>query len=401
MSEKHKVLVVGGGFGGVKTAQELSKDYNLEVTLLSDDSDLRYYPTLYHTATGGSRANSSIPLDIIFEDYNVTIKKGYAEIIDRHKKTITTKDHQVFKYDTLVLSLGVVTNYFNIDGMEEYSYSIKSQSEAARLKKHVHEQLSQSHKPDPNYIVIGAGPSGIELAGTLPAYVSHVMKRHGLPARKVHVDIVEAAPRLLPSMPPKVSRLVKRRLKKLGVKIYTNSSVTGLDANHLEIKKKQIRSHTVIWTAGVTNNPFYAENKFVVTNHGKVSVNTYLEAEEDIYVIGDNANTPYSGLAQTALHDGHFVATNIKRKLRGKKQKSYKARMPVSIIPAGKHWAVIVWGGVVISGWFGWLLREVADLIGFRDLETWPKASKQYLSKYTEDNDCPACDRASENSLYW
>lgn len=401
MSAKHKVLVVGGGFGGVKAAQELAKDYSLQVTLLSDGSELRYYPTLYHTATGGSRVNSSIPYTTIFAGYNIKIVKGLAVKLDRQKQEIITDDNQSHKYDTLVLALGVVTNYFGIEGMDKYSYSIKSQAEAARFKKHIHDQLSATHRPDPNYIVIGAGPTGIELAGTLPEYVKHVMKRHGLPSRKVHVDLVEAAPRILPSFTPKVSRTVQRRLKKLGVKTYTDSTVTGLDANNLMIKNKPIRSHTVVWTAGVANNPFFKDNDFVIANHGKVAVNTFLQTEDNIFVIGDNANTPYSGLAQTALLDGEFVAHNIKRKVRGKRLKSYVARMPVSVIPAGKHWAVIVWGGLVISGWFGWLLREAADFVGFKHLETWPKASKQFLSEFTQDNDCIACNRQQENNLYW
>jgi len=401
MSAKHKVLVVGGGFGGVKAAQELAKDYSLNVTLISDGSELRYYPTLYHTATGGNRVNSSIPYSTIFAGYNIKIVKGFVVKLDRQNQQVITDEGNEFKYDTLVLALGVVTNYFGIEGMEQYSYSIKSQAEAARFKKHIHDQLSATHRPDPNYIVIGAGPTGIELAGTLPEYVRHVMKRHGLPQRKVHVDLVEAAPKILPSFTPKVSRTVQRRLKKLGVKIYTDSTVTGLDANSLMIKNKPIRSHTVVWTAGVANNPFFENNNFVIANHGKVAVNAFLQTENNIYVIGDNANTPYSGLAQTALLDGEFVAHNIKRQVRGKRLKSYVARMPVSVIPAGKHWAVIVYGGVVISGWFGWLLREAADFVGFKHLETWPKASKQFLSEFTQDNDCIACNRQQENNLYW
>jgi NADH dehydrogenase len=101
---------------------------------LSEGSELRYYPTLYHTATGGSRVNSSIPYTTIFNGYNIKIAKGFAVSIDRKKKVITTKDNKNYSYDILVLGLGVVTNYFGIDGMEKYSYSIKSQSEAARFK---------------------------------------------------------------------------------------------------------------------------------------------------------------------------------------------------------------------------------------------------------------------------
>src|SRR5579884_2778687 len=112
MSKKEKVLIVGGGFGGARAALELADDERFSVTLLSDDSDFRYYPTLYHTATGGSRANSSIPLSQIFDEKPVRIIKGTAEKLDRKAKLLTTQDGETYGYDTLILGLGVVTNYF-------------------------------------------------------------------------------------------------------------------------------------------------------------------------------------------------------------------------------------------------------------------------------------------------
>ncbi|HXE10328.1 MAG TPA: FAD-dependent oxidoreductase, partial [Verrucomicrobiae bacterium] len=138
MSKTERVLVVGGGFGGVKAALELAEDSRFQITLLSDDTDLRYYPTLYHTATGGKRANSSIPLARIFEDRNVTLATGRAVALDRKAKTVTTEDGTAFGYDSLILALGVVTNYFGIPGMQEYSYSIKTQTEVSRFKAHLH-----------------------------------------------------------------------------------------------------------------------------------------------------------------------------------------------------------------------------------------------------------------------
>ncbi|HEX4774438.1 MAG TPA: FAD-dependent oxidoreductase [Candidatus Saccharimonadales bacterium] len=392
---KTKVLVVGGGFGGVKAALELADDERIEVTLLSDDSDLRYYPTLYHTATGGQRRNSSIPLARIFTGKPVQIVQGQATTIDRKAKTVTTAEGQVFNYDSLILGLGVVTNYFGIPGLAEFSYSIKTQAEVARFKAHLHQQLTDERRPDLNYVIVGAGPTGIELAGALPAYLKKIIENHGLPARKPHIDLIEAMPRLLPRLPKDVSRAVKRRLKRLGITLYIGSAVQGETADELTINGKPVRSHTVIWTAGVTNHPFFGQNKFALTNRGKVSVDAYLQAEENIFVIGDNANTPFSGLAQTALHDGEFVAKNLKRRAAGKKFKSYVAKEPITVIPAGPHWAAVVWNGVRLKGKSGWLLREAADLMGFHDLEPWPKASRQFLTEFTEEDGCPICATAT------
>ncbi len=397
MKKTEKVLIVGGGFAGVKAALELADDPHFAVTLLSDDTDLRYYPTLYHTATGGQRANSSIPLAKIFEDKPLRIIQGTASTLDRKAKTITTENGKAYEYDALVIALGVITNYFGIPGLAEYAYSIKSQPEVERFKAHLHKQLTDEHHPDPHYVIVGAGPTGIELAGALPAYLMQIVKNHGLPARRLHIDLIEAAPRLLPRLPKETSRTVRRRLKRLGVRLYIGSAVQGQSADELTVNGKPIRSHTVIWTAGVTNHPFFNDNHFVIMGRGKVAVDIYLQAEDNIFVLGDNANTPYSGMAQTALHDGEFVAKNLRRRASGKQFKSYIAKQPVTVIPAGPHWAVVLWGKLSIHGRLGWLAREAGDLLGFHDLQPWPKATKQFLTEFTAEDNCPTCAAAQAN----
>jgi NADH dehydrogenase len=313
--KKQKVVIVGGGFGGVKAALELSKDDRFNITLISDRDTFRYYPTLYHTATGGLKRQSSISLQELFAEKSVSIVLGEAATIDRKAHTITLKDNRSYRYDTAILGLGVTTNYFGIPGMQEYSYSIKSIEEAERFKQHVHKQLADEHQPDPHYVIVGAGPTGIELAGALPQYIREVMAKHDIRHRAVHVDLIEAAPRLLPRMPKDYSRAVAKRLRRLGVKLYTGQAVQGLAADSLTVSGKPIRSHTVIWTAGVTNHPFFKDNGFTLTNRGKVTTDMYLQADDNVYVIGDNANTPYSGMAQTALYDGAYVARNLIRKM--------------------------------------------------------------------------------------
>lgn len=393
---KEKVLIVGGGFGGVKAALELSADNRFEVTLMSDNVNFRYYPTLYHAATGGSYANSSVSLDKMFAGKRIDLYHSRAVTLDRKAKTVTAEDGYVFHYDVLILALGVVTNFFGIKGLEKFAYGIKSIEEVEKLKVHLHKQLTDEHKPDLNYVVVGAGPTGIELSGALMHYLKQIMKHHNIKDRTVHLDLIEAAPRLLPRMPRDTSRAVKRRLKRLGVRLYLNQAVQAATADDLMVNGKPIRSHTVIWTAGVTNNPFFKDNGFALTPRGKVWVDSYLQSEDNLFIVGDNANTPYSGLAQTAVHDGEFVAHNLIRKADGKKFKSYSAHEPITVIPAGHGWAAVIWGKLRLYGWLGWVLRELGDLVGFHDIEgSWPKATEQWLTEFNTHESCPICLEAT------
>lgn len=391
-STKEQVLILGGGFGGVKAALELCKDDDFNVTLVTDNDSLRYYPTLYQTATGSKRSNSAIPLNNIFADKKVVIHIDTAVSIDRKKKQVQGSSGQFYDYQNLIISLGVVTNYFGIPGLAEYSYSIKSQPEIDKFKRHLHQQLEDDKHPDLNYVIIGAGPTGIELAGALPSYINYLMENHRIKTKKIHIDLIEAAPRLLPRMPRDTSKAVKKHLQKIGIKLYLGSTVSAETIDEILVNGKPIRSHTVIWTAGVTNHPFFKDNNFVLTTHNKVSVNTYLQAEDNIYVIGDNANTPYSGTAQTALRDGRFVAKNLKRLKHNKQPNSYVAKPNITVIPAGPKWAAVVIDNLRIYGWLGWLLRELADLIGFHDLEPWNKARTQWKSEFIKEEDCKICD---------
>lgn len=164
---KKKIIVVGGGFGGVKAALELCKDKRLEVTLVSERSDFFYYPTLYKTATGGSSEESVIPLGEIFADKPVDLYEEKIVAIDKAAKIIISENGHNIQYDVVIFAIGVVTNYFGIEGLKEHAFGIKSLVEAERLKRHLHAQLIADDKPDANHIVVGGGPTGIELAGAL------------------------------------------------------------------------------------------------------------------------------------------------------------------------------------------------------------------------------------------
>jgi len=395
-SKKQHIVVVGGGFGGVKTALELAKHpTKFEITLISERPDFWYYPTLYHTATGGTREQSSIPLKSLFENSHVKVMHAQVETLDRAVKTITLADKTVVAYDRLVLSLGVVTNYFGIPGLPEFSFGIKSIAEAEELKKHLHDQITSERKPDLNYIIVGGGPTGIELAGALGHYLRTIMKHHGIRDRKIHIDLVEGGKHLMPRMPKSVGQTIERRLRKLGVRLYLGQAVQGETADELTISGRLIRSHTVIWTAGQANNPFFATTGFALSPRKKVVVDEFLRAEHDIFVIGDNAETMYSGMAQTAVYDAEFIALNFLKEAEDEPKLAYRPKKPIYVTPAGPRWAAVEWGKLHLYGWKGWLLREAGDVKGFWDIEPLPEAIGQWAHNLQHQDLCAICGAAS------
>lgn len=389
---KHKIVIVGGGFGGLKAALTLAKDHRFDITIINDHPDFRVYPALYRVSTGGPRSLASIPLTEVFRGKHVRIVHDKVTALDRQSRTVGTESGQTFAYDGLILGLGVVTNFFGISGLPEYSYGIKTLADAERLKMHLHAQIAADKKQDLNYVVIGGGPTGVELAGALPAYVRAITKQHGLPRRAVHVDLIEAAPRVLPRAPKSVSRRVQRQLRKLGVKLYLKTAVQAQTADTLIANDKPIRSHTVIWTAGVANHPFFKDQGFQIARNNKVRVDQFLQTEPGIYVIGDNADTPYSGVAQTALYDGQYVAKNLIRIANDKDARPYQARKPIYVFPAGPHFAATVWGPIKLYGMPSWILRRLADWVVYKDYLPFVRASKRWMQEDQEENHCPTCN---------
>ncbi len=366
-----KVTIVGGGFGGVKTALKLAKHKEMDITLISDKPDFQYYPALYATATGRSKKQAWLPLGEIFGNVrNVRVYIDTITSIDPSMKRLVGQSGNAYDYDHCVLAMGAVTTYFGIEGLDTYAHGIKSASEIDRLKQHLYEQMGENHVIDKNYVIVGGGPTGTELAASLGTYLKRLQTYYKLPQRKLHITLVEASPRVLPRMSEKTSRAVEKRLKKLGVKIETGKVVQSANADTLMVSGRPIKSQTIIWTSGVANNPFFKNNveHFELSKNGKVVVDEYMRAGKDLYVIGDNAFTPFSGLAQVALHDAIFVADNLVRRQRRQHLKKYHAVMPPVVVPVGENWAVFEWRGIRLKGWPASLLRRAADVIGYSDI---------------------------------
>lgn len=397
------VTIVGGGFGGIKAALELSKKPHVKVRLITEMPHFQYYPALYSAATGHSHLEAWVPLSRIFED-GPTVEVVIDSItkIDPDKKTLESASGKTYSYETVILALGSVTTYFGIEGLDQYSYGIKSVAEVNAFKRHLYEEMATDRKLDKHYVVVGAGPTGVELAAALVSYLKRLQKQFRIKGGPgIHVDLIEAAPRVLPRMSEAASKIVHRRLENLGVKVHLSKAVQSQDADSLMVSGKPISSQTVIWTSGVANNPFYKANAehFNLAKNGKVIVNEYMQSHEHVYVIGDNAVTPYTGLAQTALHDAVFVAKNLHRKHNGEKPQKYKAVKPPVVVPVGENWAIMEWGKIRLWGWMGSIIRRAADFIGYHDVLPFGQALGVWRASKVMDDDfqsVPIQDRTTD-----
>lgn len=366
-----KITIVGGGFGGVKTALELSKHHHNHVTLITDKPDFQYFPALYGTATGRSHLQSWVPLGQIFAGrLNVDVVIDTVTEVEPAKKIVIGQSGNSYQYDHLVIALGAVTTYFGIEGLDHYAFGIKSEAEIKKLKHHLYQEIAEQHEMDKQYVIIGGGPTGVELASALGSYIKRLGDHHKMPHHKVGVTLIEASPRLLPRMSEKTSTRVLDRLHKLGVKVQLSKKVESASAEGIQVSGRPLNTHTIIWTSGVANHPFFLANAdhFELSKNGKVVVNHYMRTKDGIYIIGDNAFTPYSGLAQTALHDAMFISDNFKRRQANKVLKKYKPVLPPVVVPIGEDWAVFEWKFIKLHGWPASLIRRAADFVGYHDI---------------------------------
>lgn len=382
MKEETHIVIVGGGFAGVRTALTLL-EYKLphtKITFIANKPHFEYTPALYRYVTGNSAMEVCIPFEEIFAKKHIQVIQDTITRIDKGEKRVFGKSENVYNYDILVLALGSETTYFNIPGIQEYSYGMKTVDEALRLRNHINETLLLCREDvaggtrfnhDMNFVVIGAGATGVEMAGRLIQYTRKSALEIGVNPALISVTLLEGAEKILPILPASFTDPITRHLKKLGVEIMLGSIVLSQDVEEIFLKDAQMMASTVIWTSGVRANALYGASGLPVDKRGKVEVDEHLlvKGEDAMYVAGDGAITQYSGWAQTAFSDGKFVADVIKARILQKKFPMYKASPPVNAIPAGDGWAAVltdIFGFKVrIYGRIGWWLRRVADLRSF------------------------------------
>lgn len=387
-------VIVGGGFAGVKAALELSRRNLGKVTLISDQPYFLHHATLYATATGRDTSESVISLDDIFATHpNVTVVLDTMKSIDPIRKLVIGSGKKQYQYDSLIIAIGVVTTYFDIDGMAKHSFGIKTLDEVREFKQHLHSELVADRHMDKNYVIIGAGATGVELAGALSQYLKDIAECHQIKRAKINITLVEAAPRILPRLSTTASSKVHKRLEALGIRVLTNHKVQALGKDSITVDGEHIPTETAVWTSGVANHPFFAEHPeyFLLEKNGRVHVNQYLEAYRDIYVIGDNAATPYTGVAWTALTDAVFIADYLTRKALGRHLKSYRPQRTASGIPVGENWAYVEQYGIYVAGRTGHEFRRLLELRGYKALLPHNQAISAWRAHNKREESCDLC----------
>lgn len=367
--KQYQVVIVGGGFAGIEVAKKLSKNKSVRVTLISKNSYFEYYPALYKLVTGALAIEVCTPYEKIFpKGGRVSVVEGVYKSYDKDQKTVLLSDGKTFSYDYLVIGLGSETNYFNIPGIEQYAFSFKSAEEALTLKDHFRDILQESKDISNDDLVkrfhvtiVGGGPSGVELAGDITTYLRTMARRYHIDPSFVTVDLIESNPRVLAMLPESVSKVAEARLRRLKVNLYTNRRLQAQDFDEITASAMKMKGGTVIWTAGTKINDLF--NTLPLDTRKRVAVKNdfTLPEDESVFVVGDGASMPGTGLAQGAISHGAYVGDVISKKIQGKKSLPYKSKSMGYLVPVGHNWAVFSYKKITVSGFIPWILRSFVD----------------------------------------
>ena len=389
-------VIVGAGFTGISCALRLATLLpDMSITLVSDKDYFEYYPALYRVVTGSSPLQACIMLSDIFDRFsNVSCVQDRIVDVDLGSNKVIG-EQGVYTGDYTVLGVGSENTYFNIEGVAELSFNFKSIHQALHLKERVHELFENSRDVSPeekllnlHFVIVGGGPSGVELAGELAWYTKHLAHEYNIDESFITIDLIEAGSRILGRMSKKISQRATQRLRMIGVNVYANRMLVKDESWTVFLKDMKIGSKTVIWAAGVRNNTlFESMPEFEYDGKGCVVVDDYLQAQgfENIFIGGDNARTEYSGMAQTALYDGNYIAEIIALKQSDSNLKKYTPRTVSYDIPVGPGWAVLVHWGITLYGRTAWWMRHLIDLRFYLSILPIRKALRIFFSGQSYD----------------
>lgn len=388
--KKTKVVVVGGGFGGLAVARAL-KDENIQVTLIDKKNYHLFQPLLYQVASAAlSPADIAYPLrGLLGKDPHVEILLGEVKEVHKAEKWIKTDTNQI-SYDYLVLACGSTYTYFGNPEWEKFAPTLKTIKQATEIRRRVFLAFEQAEREtDPakrvpylTFVVVGGGPTGVELAGSLGEITRYTITKdfEHISPEQTKIILVEMGKRILPSMTEALSRDSVRQLEELGVEVRVNTKVEKIDEHGITVNGEFIPSATVLWGAGVGAVSINKTLGVELDKQGRIVVSRTLSIPDhpEIFVIGDQARyewgkdkTPLPGLAPVAMQQGRFVADYIKRSLTGKSLPEYfKYTDKGQMATIGRSRAVALYKGLEMQGiiaWLGWLFVHIYYLIGFKN----------------------------------
>ncbi len=392
MNNKHHIVIIGAGFGGLEAAKALAKNKQVKITLIDRHNYHLFQPLLYQVATGQlSPEDIAYPIRSIFSGKdNITVLKGLVQKIDIGQQKVILRDLTI-SYDQLILGCGVQPDYFGHDEWAKFAPGLKTLQDALYMRMRIlnaFEYAEREANPQPpNIVIIGAGPTGVELSGALAELSKIVLKND---FRRIHPDhahiyLIEAGGHVLPGFDPKLVKAAEKALKQLGVTILLNTMVTHISESAVEIRqgeqKDSIPTQTVLWAAGVkaadisslvrndTNIQRDKKNRIIVNRD--LSIDHY----SNVHVIGDLAHTvsqngrPLPGIAPVAMQQGRYIAQKISKELTGKTVPAFRYRNKGQLAVIGRNKAIADFGFIKLKGvlaWLAWIFVHIAYLIGFQ-----------------------------------
>jgi len=387
MSEPH-VVVVGAGFGGLNAVQALA-GVPVRVTLVDQRNHHLFQPLLYQVATAAlSPADIATPVRAILRDQrNATVLLGRAESVDRTARELVLSDGRI-GFDYLVLAIGARHAYFGHDDWEANAPGLKTLEDALEIRRRIllaferaeRETNAERRRALLRFLVVGGGPTGVELAGAIAEISRHVLDKdfRSIDPREAEVQVLEAGPRILPAFPPSLAEKASRTLQRLGVRVRTGFPVTAVKSGYLESGDDRVDAATILWAAGVRASPLGASFGVPVDPAGRVLVEPDLSIPGDprIFVIGDGAvflhqtGKPLPGVAQVAIQQGRHVARSVKADLTGRERRPFRYRDKGDLAVIGRAQAVARIGRLRLAGfpaWLVWCFVHILFLIGFRN----------------------------------
>lgn len=387
--DKKRIIIIGAGFGGLQVIKSLANNKNFDVTVIDKRNHHLFQPLLYQVATAVlSPADIAIPSRSITTNYkNVKILMGEVSDINFDKKIVFYQDYEL-SYDFLVIAIGAQTSYFGNQKWPKFSYGLKNLKDALAIRRKIllsfekAELLGDSNlaKKLMNYVVIGGGPTGVELAGSI-AELSHTIIRRdfrAIDSGMTKVTLIEAGPRLLSNFSEESSIFTLKKLESRGVEVLLNSPVVDITETEVILKDRKIETNTVIWAAGVEASPLAQKLNLKKDRSHRILVDEYCRVEslKDVFCIGDVANfskgleRPLPGVSPVAMQQGRYVADYLKRTLKGKSISKFEYFDKGNMATIGRTDAVAEFGIFKLKGligWLGWLFVHLVYQVGFKN----------------------------------
>lgn len=388
-AEQPHLLVVGGGFAGLWATRALA-DAPIRITLIDRHNHHLFQPLLYQVATAGlSAPDIAAPLrHILRKQANVEVRLGAVVALEPDARRVRVGDGTVLDYDYLLLASGATHAYFGNGQWARHAPGLKTLDDAVYLRRKLLMAFERAEaETDPqaraawlSFAIVGGGPTGVELAGTLAEIARHTLKnefRH-IDPRLARVRLIEAGPRVLPSFPPDLTAKAQRQLERLGVEVLTGTPVTHIDGGGFQLGEQWIPARTVAWAAGVAASPLGAALGVPCDRAGRVLVAPDLSVpgRPEIFVGGDLAavlrgdGRPVPGVAPAAKQMGRHIAKALRGRLRGEAAPAFAYRDQGNLATIGRMAAIVHLGRLKFSGvlaWWFWLAAHVWFLIGFRN----------------------------------